>query len=162
MKVGLEATCPVAEVGLGGVGLAPGGPGEGEVGLAVRGAREGEREVTLEGFEDGGVRVGLEGPGDCMSCMEDAEDDTSSGLLLLERLSLPVAESGADEEGLVVRDGVVPAAFGGDACTSPGGAAVPGAAGDCAYNDIPPAVPLEAGLLPAEAPPLAVPGPPAA
>ena len=95
--------------------------------------------------------------------MEDAEDDNPSGLLLLEPLPPPVAESKADEEGLVVRDGVLPAAVCWDACTSPGDAAVPAGAGDCAGGDVPPAVRLEAGLLPAlEVPPLGVPGAPAA
>ena len=61
MKVGLEVACPVAGVGLGGVGLAPGGARKRKVGLAVNGAGEGkgEREVTLEGLGDGDVRVGL-------------------------------------------------------------------------------------------------------
>ena len=153
VKVRLEAGLPLAGVGLGGVRLAPEGAGKRKGGLAVNSAGEGEREVTLEEFGEEDVKVGMEGPGDSMASVGAAEGDNPSGLLVLKPLPLLGAESRADREGLVVRDGVALAAFGGDACTSPDDAAVPG-------GEAPPDVPLEAGLLPAEAPPLDMPGVP--
>ena len=123
------------------------GTGGGELGAALKGAGD-EVGVALEGVEAVGVAVKGVGNREVGVALEGigVGREERLGLLLVTVLSAGAVE------GLFATDGAPPTALGGDATG--------GSRSGCAGDDVPPAVPLEAGLLPAlEVPGVSVPVP---